>query len=155
MASRKAPLPELPRRYKFVLTPLADAMFQLLIFFMLTSSLAPYSLITLKTAAKPVSEEDVADAGAGAGNDPSQPAENAATLTDVTLWTVNNSSVRSSGLDYNIDQLSALAEALGEGAPGRVILIVTDEARVQDVASALEALEGANVGAVQISRGGS
>jgi biopolymer transport protein ExbD len=70
MASRKAPLPELPRRYKFVLTPLADAMFQLLIFFMLTSSLAPYSLITLKTAAKPVSEEDVADAGAGAGNDP-------------------------------------------------------------------------------------
>ena len=50
MASRRAPLPERPRRYKFAMTPLADAMFQLLIFFMLSSSLAPYSLITLKTA---------------------------------------------------------------------------------------------------------
>lgn len=153
MASRRAPLPERPRRYKFVLTPLADAMFQLLIFFMLSSSLAPYSLITLKTAAEPVSEDDDAGPGAGPGNDPSQPAP-PASATNTTIWTVNNGTVRSSGLDYNIDQLSALAEALGEGSPGNVVLIVASDARVQDVASALEALEGANVGAVQISRGG-
>ncbi len=154
MASRRAPLPERPRRYKFVLTPLADAMFQLLIFFMLTSSLAPYSMITLKTAAKAVSEEDVEAAGAGAGNDPSQPAP-PPEAANTTLWTVNNGTVRSGGLDYNMDQLTDLASALGEGRPGRVVLIVTNEARVQDVAHALEALEGANVGAVQISRGGS
>ncbi|WP_299733492.1 biopolymer transporter ExbD [uncultured Tateyamaria sp.] len=151
MASRRAPLPERPRRYRFVLTPLADAMFQLLIFFMLSSSLAPYSLITLKTAAEPVSEEDAT--AAGPGNDPNQPAP-PTQAADVTLWTVGNGTVRSAGLDYDIDQLSALAEALSEGAPGSVVLIVTSEARVQDVASALEALEGANVGAVQISRGG-
>lgn len=153
MASRRAPLPERPRRYRFVLTPLADAMFQLLIFFMLTSSLAPYSMITLKTAPRDVSEEDAANAGAGAGDDPSQPAPGAAP-GDLTLWTVNSGSVRSGGIDYDIDQLSALADALGEGTPGRVVVIVTDAARVQDVANALEALEGANVGAVQISRGG-
>lgn len=151
MASRRAPLPERPRRYKFVLTPLADAMFQLLIFFMLTSSLAPYSLITLKTAPEEVTEED-ATANAG-GNDPTQPAP-ANPPSDVTLWTVKNGTVTSAGIDYNIDQLSALAEALGEGSPGNVVLLVTGDARVQDVASALEALEGANVGAVQISRGG-
>ncbi|MEP4209495.1 hypothetical protein, partial [Marinobacter alexandrii] len=104
-------------------------------------------------APQDVSEEDVADAGAGPGSDPSQPAPDAS-AADVTLWTVNNGSVRSSGLDYNMDQLSDLAAALGEGAPGRVVLIVTSDARVQDVAHALEALEGANVGAVQISRGG-
>ena len=151
MASRRAPLPERPRRYKFAMTPLADAMFQLLIFFMLSSSLAPYSLITLKTAAEPVSEEDAATAGQG--NDPNQPAP-PTQPADVTLWTVGNGTVRSAGLDYDIDQLSALAEALSEGAPGSVVLIVTPQARVQDIASALEALEGANVGAVQISRGG-
>lgn len=136
-----------------MLTPLADAMFQLLIFFMLSSSLAPYSLITLKTAPKAVSEEDVAEAGSGPGNDPSQPAP-PPDAANTTLWTVNNGSVRSAGLDYNMDQLGDLAAALGEGRPGRVVLIVTSEARVQDVAHALEALEGANVGAVQISRGG-
>ena len=58
MASRRAPLPERPRRYRFVLTPLADAMFQLLIFFMLSSSLAPYSLITLKTAPQDVADSE-------------------------------------------------------------------------------------------------
>lgn len=153
MASRKAPLPERPRRYKFVLTPLADAMFQLLIFFMLSSSLAPYSLITLKTAPQEVSEADADSLGAGAGNDPSQPAPPPA-ASNTTLWTVNNGTVRSAGLDYNMDQLADLASALGDGSPGNVVLIVTPEARVQDVAHALEALEGANVGAVQISRGG-
>ena len=100
MASRRAPLPERPRRYKFVLTPLADAMFQLLIFFMLTSSLAPYSLITLKTAPEEVTEEE-ATANAG-GNDPTQPAP-ANAASDVTLWTVRNGTVTSVGIEYNID----------------------------------------------------
>jgi biopolymer transport protein ExbD len=40
-----------PRKYGFALTPLADAMFQLLIFFMLSSSLSPYSLIALTRGA--------------------------------------------------------------------------------------------------------
>ena len=154
MSSRKAPLPSRPRSYKIALTPLADAMFQLLIFFMLSSSLAPYSLITLKTAPQAMSEEDVENASAGAGNDDTQPAPDAS-LAEVTLWTVGDGTVRSSGIEYTMDQLSDLADAVGPDAPGRVVLLITGTARVQDVAHALEALEGANVGAVQISREGS
>lgn len=153
MAPRSPPLPERPRRYKFVLTPLADAMFQLLIFFMLTSSLAPYSLITLKTAPTAVSEDETEALGAGPGADPTLSAPRHQP-GNTTLWTVSNGTVRSAGLDYTLDQLADLAFALSEGRPGQVVLIVTNAARVQDVAQALEALEGANIGAVQISRGG-
>lgn len=152
MSSRKAPLPERPRNYKFVLTPLADAMFQLLIFFMLSSSLTPYSLITLKSGADNAAKED-ADPGATTGSDVDRPAPPPS--SDTLLWNVENGLVRVAGQDYNMEQLGDLADAIGSQAnPGRVVLIVGSSARVQDVALALEALEGANVGAVQITREG-
>jgi biopolymer transport protein ExbD len=152
MASRKPPLPTRPRNYKFVLTPLADAMFQLLIFFMLSSSLTPYSLITLKSGSEKAPEES-AGQNDGPGNDPERPAPPA--NTDIVLWNVGNGLVRVGGQDYAIEQLGDLADAIGsQDNPGRVVLIVQDDARVQDVAGALEALDGANVGAVQITREG-
>ena len=40
--------PHRPRGNRFPMTALADAMFQLLIFFMLASSLTPYSLLPLQ-----------------------------------------------------------------------------------------------------------
>jgi len=49
MAKKPLLPPRSPARYRFVLTPLADAMFQLLIFFMLSSNLAPYSLLTIRS----------------------------------------------------------------------------------------------------------
>lgn len=154
MATRKAPLPERPRRYRFVLTPLADAMFQLLIFFMLSTSLTPYSMITLKTAAGPAPDAaDQPGPGPNTGDDtaPAAPAGD----PDITLWTVGNGSVRAAGQDYALAQLPELADAIGsQDLPGKVVLIVTDAARVQDITGALEALEGANVGAVQITREG-
>ncbi|MEO0402596.1 MAG: biopolymer transporter ExbD [Pseudomonadota bacterium] len=154
MASKKAPLPERPRRYRFVLTPLADAMFQLLIFFMLSTSLTPYSLITLKTASGPAPDAEAAE-NAGPGTDETQPAPPAGADNDITLWTITNGSVRTAGQDYDIDQLGELADAIGsQDFPGSVVLIVSDTARVQDVAQALEALEGANVAGVQITREG-
>lgn len=153
MASRKPPLPERPRNYRFVLTPLADAMFQLLIFFMLSTSLTPYSLITLKTA--PGAAPAEASAAAAPGTDTSQPPPPAAGDPDITLWTVSSGLVRTAGQEYQLDQLGALAEAIGsQNRPGTVVLILEESARVQDVAQALEALEGANVGGVQITREG-
>jgi len=153
MASTRAPLPERPRRYRFALTPLADAMFQLLIFFMLSTSLTPYSLLTLKTATAPASEDE---APAGAATDPaSTEAPAPQTPPDRTLWTILNGTVRSAGVDYALDQLGPLADAIGsQDRPGDVVLIVTDEARVQDVAVAMEALQSANVAGVQIARDG-
>ena len=154
MASKRAPLPERPRRYRFVLTPLADAMFQLLIFFMLSTSLTPYSLIRLKSAVGPAPDAE-AQASAGAGTDTSQPAPSSTVDSDLTLWTISDGNVRTAGQDYDIEQLGALADAIGSlDNPGRVVLIVGDTARVQDVAQALEALEGANVAGVQITREG-
>ncbi|WP_299287410.1 biopolymer transporter ExbD [uncultured Tateyamaria sp.] len=152
MASKKTPLPERPRRYRFVLTPLADAMFQLLIFFMLSTSLTPYSLITLKTASGPAPDAEQAQTG---GTDESQPPPPPGVDADITLWTINNGTVRTAGQDYDITQLAELADAIGsQTAAGSVVLIVGETARVQDVAQALEALEGANVAGVQITREG-
>ena len=151
MSSRK-PLPTRPRNYKFVLTPLADAMFQLLIFFMLSSSLTPYSLITLKSGSEKAPDETVGQ-NEGVGNDPDRPSPDA--TSDIVLWNVGNGIVRVAGQEYALEQLRDLAQAIGsQDSPGRVVLLVQDSARVQDVASALEALEGANVGAVQITREG-
>lgn len=153
MASKHAPLPERPRRYRFALTPLADAMFQLLIFFMLSTSLTPYSLITLKTAAGPAPDEEAAQS-AGQGTDPSQPPAPEA-QPDLVLWTVTEGFVRTAGQEFSVDQLGDLADAIGSaGVPGQVVLIITNAARVQDVAKALEALEGAEVDGVQITREG-
>lgn len=154
MASQRASLPERKRSYKFVLTPLADAMFQLLIFFMLSTSLTPYSLITLKTATGPAPDAEAAQS-AGAGTDMTQAAPPPSSRADITLWTLNNGTVRTAGQDYAISQLALLAQAIGSQAtPGQVVLIVGEAARVQDIAQALEALESANVAGVQITREG-
>ncbi|KIC47759.1 biopolymer transporter ExbD [Tateyamaria sp. ANG-S1] len=154
MASHLSTLPERPRRYRFVLTPLADAMFQLLIFFMLSTSLTPYSLITLKTAAGPAPDADAAQAQ-GAGTDTSQ-APPPAAQADLILWTLSDGRVRTGGQDFDIEQIGDLADAVGAaGVPGQVVLIIDTTARIQDVAMALEALDGANVDGVQITREGS
>lgn len=148
MSARRQPLPERPRRYRFALTPLADAMFQLLIFFMLTTSLTPYSLITLKSTSDAPAQED--SGGSGAGDGPSQTAN---TGPAPTIWEIGNDIAEIAGQTYAMEQLADLAQAIGtQDQPGRVVLQVGLEARVQDVALALEALESANIDAVQITR---
>jgi biopolymer transport protein ExbD len=150
MSGLGSALPERKRSYRFALTPLADAMFQLLIFFMLSTSLTPYSLITLRTASEPAAENSGV---AGSGDAPaSQPAARGGR---VTLWTLGSGTVTTGGQTYETDQLPDLAEALGsQDDPGAVVLIIGTEARVQDVATAMQALRGADVSNVQITDGG-
>ncbi len=147
----RAPLPERPRRYRFALTPLADAMFQLLIFFMLSSSLTPYSLITLKSApadAPPPEEEESVPAGPGPGDGP-------AATSAPTLWTVGRDTVLTEGQTYRPDQLVELAALLGEqDTPANIVLLIREDARVQDIATALEALESAEITALQLTKEG-
>lgn len=150
-ASRLA-LPTRKRTYRFALTPFADAMFQLLIFFMLSSSLTPYSLLTLQTGTPD------AETSTAAGNDPAAaaapPPQPAGVPQDVALWTIEAGTVRVGGQDFEFDALPALADALGTpSSPASVILLVRASARVQDIASVLEALQAANVGSVQVSTG--
>ena len=66
MSRLNLPLPPRKRSYRVALTPLADAMFQLLTFFMLTTSLTPYSMLTIGSASNKAAEV-AADGGSGTG----------------------------------------------------------------------------------------
>jgi biopolymer transport protein ExbD len=143
-------LPKRRTNYRFALTPLADAMFQLLIFFMLSSGLTPYSLLPFQSAqaqanaAPTVSGEE--------GEDPEPPAlEDAG---DVALWTIEAETVLIGGQRFGFDALDDLADALGTaGSPGAVVLIVRPSAQVQDITTVLARLSAAEVASVQVSIG--
>ncbi|MBP0484982.1 ExbD/TolR family protein [Sagittula salina] len=147
MSQSKLKLPTRPRSYRFAMTPLADAMFQLLIFFMLTSSLTPYSLLTLQTPAEAPQEDQ---AGLGPSPAPQAPS----TPPDTAIWTLDAETIVVGGQDFTFDDLDALADALGtEAAPGNVVILIRDTARVQDVTTVLARLSGANVGSVRVAQG--
>lgn len=141
---RSLPRSNRARRYGFSFTPLADAMFQLLVFFMLTSSLAPYSLMTLTpggtgsvAAEAPTSQVDL----------PIDTAEN------VAVWSIGRGSLRADGESVAMDDVATLVPPLQEAGIGRVVLLTGRSATVQDVASVLEALTLARIPTVQIVAG--
>lgn len=137
-------LPVRKPNYRFALTPLADAMLQLLIFFMLSSSLTPYSLLTLQSAS--VSSGAEVAAGAETTADP------ASVQPDRALWTIEAGGISVGGQSFGFDRLPDLAAALGtEAAPAEVVLILRTSAAVQDVTTVLEVLQTANVASVKIA----
>ena len=142
----KVALPRHTGRYNFVLTPLADAMFQLLIFFMLSSNLAPYSLLTVRTG---VTGQEGAQAS---GQD--IPDEIAEAPPNAAIWTVGAGEVVAGGQSFAPGQLSALASALADQPDAAVVLILRDAAQVQDLSNVLEALTAAGVVSVQIAQSG-
>lgn len=148
MAQSRIELPGARKRsYVFALTPLADAMFQLLIFFMLTSSLTPYSLLTLASGS-----------GTAAAGDTETPPEDSADIeTDsAATWTVQDGQVLANGQAFGFDSLPELAEILVAADTPRVLLISSERARVQDLVTVLEILAAAQITSVQIvSMGGS
>lgn len=151
MSRSLQPLPARPRNQRFALTPLADAMFQLLIFFMLTSSLTPYSLATLRGGPTETVTENAApqfeDTNA------STQAAVAANGPKTTIWSLGDGVVIVDEQIYESSQLSELAKAIGtQSNPGKIKIVVGDLARVQDVATAIEALAIAEVTTVQIVR---
>jgi len=148
--AKRTELPRRERRYRFVLTPLADAMFQLLIFFMLSSSLTPYSLLTIRSAP----ENATIDEGGAGGGDAPPPAGPTIGDASTALWTIEEGAIVIAGTSFDFEVLPDLAAALGEADDAAdVILIVRDSARMQDITSVLEALQAANIGSVQITSG--
>ena len=133
------------RSYVFALTPLADAMFQLLIFFMLTSSLTPYSLLTLSSGP-----------GTEAGDTETAPEEPAGAVTDpAATWTVEDGQILANGQAFGFDNLPQLAQILVDADTPRVLLISSERARVQDLVTVLEILAAAQITSVDIvSMGG-
>ncbi len=146
--SREHPVmqPRSTRRYRFALTPLADAMFQLLIFFMLTSSLTPYSLLTIRSGSEPGTT--TADPNAPVPEEAVVPGGNA------LFWTVREGQILANNQEFDLDELPALAASVSLDIDAEVILVMEASARVQDLTSVLEALTSAGVTSVQIAETG-
>ncbi|MCU0802701.1 MAG: biopolymer transporter ExbD [Rhodobacteraceae bacterium] len=134
-----------PKRYRISLTPLADAMFNLLIFFMLSSNITPYSLLPLKgTTALPG-----ADAGA-AGAEAAQPFG-----AETAVWTISEGQIIAGGQEFGIERIAELTQSLTLLGTTGIVLIVRPEAKVQDLTSVLEALSAGGITQVQLAgRGG-
>lgn len=139
-------LPRRPRKVGFALTPLADAMFQLLIFFMLSSNLTPYSLLGLRAGA--VAGAPPTDPGA------TTPPSQATTLSPVetAIWSVSRESIVAGGQRFGFDALPRLAQAMRTAGTARVLLVTRGDAQVQGLVSVLEALAAAGITDVQIAR---
>ncbi|WP_308917902.1 ExbD/TolR family protein [Jannaschia sp. LMIT008] len=128
------------RRYRFALTPLADVMFQLLIFFMLTSSVAPYSLLPIARGEPP-----------GQGRGAAGPAQ--AGGGPAAIWQVEGGAVVAGGQRFGLDALPDLADAVRRADTSRVLVVTGAGARMQDVAAVLEALIAADVPNVRLFDG--
>lgn len=137
------------KRQRFSLTPLADAMFQLLIFFMLSSSLAPYSLLTIRSGPE---QQQAGESLSGETEEPSE-TEAAPIGANTVLWTIEPEKITIGGQTFSYDALGSLSEALAANDDAEVIIILRSEARVQDLATVMEALTNAGISAVQIIQG--
>jgi biopolymer transport protein ExbD len=129
-----------PRRYRISLTPLADAMFNLLIFFMLSSNITPYSLLPLKGAVALPGE------GAGDGTGQAQPGG-----ADAVVWTVTKGRIIANGQPFAMTEVGALTESLALAGTQSIVLIVQPEAEVQDLTTVLEALSTGGITQVQLA----
>ena len=141
---RSLPQSNRARRYGFSFTPLADAMFQLLVFFMLTSSLAPYSLMTLT----PGAAGNIAAAG-----DAPNVTQDVEAKESVAIWSVGRGTLRAGGEQVALADIHALIDPLIEAGLDRVVLLTGRSATVQDMTATLEALTLARVPTVQVVAG--
>lgn len=143
-------LPVPPQRRAFSLTPLADIMFQLLIFFMLSSSLTPYSILSLNNAG-PVSDRQPRAAQSASGAETPKVSIPGGTA----LWNLEAGKLRVQGQEFTFGAVPDLARSLrDDNAEAAVVVIVKPSARVQDLTTVLEQLRTAKIASVQLSTGG-
>lgn len=135
--------PQRPRP-AFALTPLADIMFQLLIFFMLSTSLAPYSLLPLGGRAA-ADAETVAETPPG---DP--PPALAEAVTGPAIWHLGRGQIRAGRAWFDLAELPSALAALADAGVEDILLFVTDTANLQDLASVLEAVQAGGVARLQL-----
>lgn len=131
------PRQQRPRRLAFMLTPLIDVMFLLLIFFMLSSQLSPYSLLPIGRVA-----------GGERGASPAAPAETIA-IADLSVR-VAAGAVVVGGETIAIEAFPSAIEAFRAQGFDGFLVIATRAASVQDMVSALEALQAAGVARVTL-----
>jgi len=118
------------RRIIFMLTPLVDVMFLLLIFFMLSSQTAPYSLLEIMAAGTP-------------GQDQPAPQPTSAQVqgSPELLVSVARGYARFNGARVEMADLRSAIEQYKAAGFLRAVVTTGQAATVQDVVSVLEALE--------------
>lgn len=124
---------------RFMLMPLVDVIFLLLTFFMLSSSLAAYSALTLGDYAR--------EAAAAPGD---QPAPATAAAQPDLVITVSAGEVRANGAALPLAAFAAEAERLKAGGAQKVVVFVRNSATAQDIVSVLEALKRAAFATVSV-----
>lgn len=134
-----------PRRYGFALTPLADAMFQLLIFFMLSSTLSPYSLIAL-TGGAPAGRSSISEQA----DDPAVAPKPGQALV---IWHLSRQQIRAGDKSIPLTELVTLVPDLLKDNASEVLIFPTRSATVQDIATVLEVLGSQGVSKVRLVAG--
>ena len=117
------------RGARFSLTPLKDVIFLLLMFFMLSSSFAPFGLLDVSSVAEDGGEE-AADSVAPA----------ARIVSGATLR-ISRGHVTAGRQTIALDELPDAIAALAASGIDSVTLLTTRSARVQDVVTTLEAFK--------------
>ncbi|MDQ7774639.1 ExbD/TolR family protein [Paracoccus aminovorans] len=140
-------LPRRPRRRGFfAMTALADVLFQLLIFFMVSASLVSYSLLPLRSGA-------LRDSGGGAAAGEEAP-QAGTTLTEAratAVWTLNPGGITASGQQFALPGVAALADALAAQGTRNVLIVLRPAVPVQDLVQVLEILSARGIDSVQIA----
>lgn len=142
--TRRLELPKSPRRYGFPMTALADTMFQLLVFFMLSANMSAYSLLSVRTGG-------VAAPGGGEPSGETQPVGNVTRADETVIWSVNVDSLTAGGQRFDLDQVAQLAQSLSVNPDAKVLLIAQQGARVQSLVSVLETLSAHGITSVQVA----
>lgn len=123
------------------MTALSDVLFQLLIFFMLSASMAAYSMLPMRSGA-------IRD---GAAPDASGGDETVTAANATAIWTLNDDGIVASGQNFALAQLAALADALAAQGTRNVLLILRPDVPVQHVVTVLEILSSRGIDSVQIA----
>lgn len=125
-------------------------MFQLLVFFMLSSGVTPYALLTVR------STQELSTPATQSGTDPSQAPQELPAQMQTTLWSIDAGEVSAGGQSFSLAQLPRLAQTLVDtatpGVENEVVLIVRPTALVQDIATVMAVLEASNIQNVQLIR---
>jgi biopolymer transport protein ExbD len=124
------------RSLVFALTPLADIMFQLLIFFMLTTSIVPYALLPLGGAA-PQTQTPL-------------PGLTDAPRAGSAAWHVSAGRIRGGDASIDIADLPLALDQLREVDIAEIVLFTTPDATVQDLASVLDHMQAAGLKRVRL-----
>lgn len=130
------------RKFAFMLTPLVDVMFLLLIFFMLSSQTAPYSLLEILAGGDgqppPVSEPQT------------QPAQEPGGAPNDLVVSISRDYVRFNGERVEMADLAAAIERFKAAGFSSAMVLTTQLATVQDVVSVLEVFESSNFGDMKL-----